>query len=79
MSCTTADTTDDVGSVVTLLWAVVLAMSDIATVLADLILVITQGTVQSCEFTKLITFVIILSFRSGRGLYMIVNIVKEYI
>lgn len=54
-------------------------MSDIATVLADLILVITQGTVQSCEFTKLITFVIILSFRSGRGLYMIVNIVKEYI
>lgn len=38
------------------------------TVLTQLVLVISQGTVQGSEFTQLITLVIILTFRRGRRL-----------
>jgi hypothetical protein len=49
------DATDDVGGKVTLLGTVVLAMSDLATVLASLILIITEGTVESSQLSQLVS------------------------
>lgn len=57
-----ANTTDDVGREVLLLWAVVLAMADLATVLASLVLVVTQCAVQSRKLTKLIALELVLAF-----------------
>lgn len=43
-------------------------MANSATVLADLILIVTKSTIQSCKFPELITFMIILPFRSRSSL-----------
>lgn len=51
MTRVTADTTDNIGSEVLRFWAVVLAMTDLATVLASLILIVTQRTIECCELT----------------------------
>ena len=59
----TADATDDVGREVTLLWTVVLAVANTTTVLANLVLIVTKGTVQRSELAQLVTFVVILAFR----------------
>ena len=59
----TADATDDVGRAVTLLWTVVLAVANNTTVLANLVLIVTKGTVQRSELAQLVTFVVILAFR----------------
>ncbi len=66
VACASADTADDVRCEVTLFWAVVLAMANITTVLADLILVVAKRSVESGKFPKLVSFVIILTF-GGRG------------
>lgn len=66
VACASADTADDVRCEVTLFWAVVLAMANITTVLADLILVVAKRSVESGELPKLVSFVIILTF-GGRG------------
>lgn len=66
MSGAAANTTNDVSSEVPLLRTIVFAMTHTATILADLIFVIAEGTVESREFTKLIAFMIILAFW-GRG------------
>ena len=68
MSCATADTADDVGGEVTLLRAVVLAVTDTTAILADLIFVITKSTIKSGKFTELVTLVIVLTFGSRCGL-----------
>jgi hypothetical protein len=47
----TTDTTNDVGGKVALLGTVVLSMTNLTTVLASLILIISKGTVESGEFT----------------------------
>jgi len=65
MTGVATDTADDVRSVVLLLWTVVFAMTDLSAVLASLILVITQSTVQSSELTKLVTLELVLSLRNG--------------
>lgn len=59
---TTADTADDVRGKVALFWTVVLPVTDTSTVLANLVLVVTERTVQSSKFTKLVALVIILTF-----------------
>lgn len=69
MPSAAANAADNVSSEIALLRAVVFAMSDTTTVLADLILVVTQGTIESSKFAELITLVIILTFRSRRSLY----------
>jgi len=61
MTGVTADTTNDVRSVVLLLGTVILAMANLTTVLAGLVLVITQSSVQGSEFTKLVTLELVLS------------------
>jgi hypothetical protein len=56
------DTTDDVCREVLGLGTVVFAMTDLSAILAGLVLVVTKGTVESCELTKLISLQLILSF-----------------
>lgn len=70
MTRRTADTTDDPSRKVTLLRTVVLAMPALSAILADLVLVVPKGTVQSGELAELITFVVIFAFGCGRGLEM---------
>ena len=64
----TTDATDDTGSVVLLLRAVVLAMTDLATVLASLVLVVSKGTVECSEFSELVTLEFVLTFGNRRSL-----------
>ena len=64
----TADTADDVRCEVTLLRTVILAMTNTTAILADLVLVIAQSTVQSRELAELITLVVILPFWGRRSL-----------
>ena len=45
------DTTNDVGGEIALLGTVVLAMTNLTTVLASLILIVSKGTVESGELT----------------------------
>lgn len=65
MSGVATDTTDDVGSEVALLWTIVLAMADLTAILACLVLIVAQGTVQRGKFTKLIPLELVLPFRDG--------------
>ena len=60
------NTTDDVGSEVLLLRAVVLSMTNLSAVLACLVLIVTKSTVKSSKFTELIALELILSF-GNRG------------
>ena len=62
VSCTTTDSADDVCCEVSLFRAVVLAVADSTTILTDLVLVVTEGTVQCSEFAKLVALVIVLTF-----------------
>lgn len=68
MSGAPADTADDVSSKVALLRALILPVTDVAAVLADLVLIVSKGSVESSEFAKLIAFVIVLAFRCGSSL-----------
>jgi hypothetical protein len=63
-----ADTTNDIGSEVSLLGAIVFAMANLTTVLASLVLIITEGTVKGGEFTQLITLKLVLAFGNGCSL-----------
>jgi len=67
MSGAAANTTNDVSSEVPLLRTVVFAMTHTPTILADLVFIIAEGTVKRCEFAKLISFMIILTFWSRRS------------
>jgi hypothetical protein len=62
------DTADDVGGEVASVGAVVFAVSNFATVLAGLVLVVAEGAVQGGQFAKLITLELILAFGDGCGL-----------
>ncbi len=68
MAGITADAADDVGGVVLLLRAVILAMADLSAVLAGLVLVVTQGSVQGSELTQLIPLEFVLALGDGGGL-----------
>ena len=88
VSSIATDATDDVGSEVALLGAIVLAVSDLTTcrtvrnhilsdkrhirltVLASLVLIITQGTVESSQLTKLVALEFVLAFWNRSGLEM---------
>lgn len=64
----TADAANNVGGKVSLFGAVVLAMADVAAVLANLVLVVAQGTVEHGELSQLSSLVIVVAFRSRSGL-----------
>jgi hypothetical protein len=62
VSCAATDSTYDVSGEVALFGTIVFAMAYATTVLADLVFIITKGTVQCCEFAELVTLVIVLTF-----------------
>lgn len=64
MASVSTDTADDAGSEVLFLRAIVLAMTNLATVLASLVLVVSQGTVERGELSKLVTLEFVLTFRN---------------
>jgi hypothetical protein len=66
----TADTTDDVGGVVLGVRAVVLAVADFTTVLASLVLVVAECTVECGQLTQLVALELVLTFGDGRSLGM---------
>lgn len=68
VACVSADTANDVGSEVALLWAVVFPVTDLTTVLAGLVLVITESTVKSSKLAQLVTLQLVLSFWNGSSL-----------
>lgn len=70
----TADTADDVGSVVLLLRAVILPMTNLSAVLARLIFVIAKGSVQGSKLTQLVALELVLPLRDGCGLVISVSI-----
>lgn len=63
------NTTDDAGRVVLTLRAIVLAVTNLSAVLASLVLVVSQGTVESSQFSKLISLQFVLTFRNGSSLH----------
>lgn len=64
VTCATADAADDVGREITLLGAVILAMTNATTVLAYLVFVITERAIQRSKLAKLVTFMVVLTFGS---------------
>lgn len=62
VACIATHTTDDASSEVLLLRTVVLAMTDLATVLACLVLVVTEGSIESSKLAKLVTLELVLPF-----------------
>ena len=68
MAGVTADTADDVGSVVLLLRAIIFTMTDLTAVLAGLVFVITQSTVEGSKLTQLVALELVLAFRDRGGL-----------
>lgn len=68
MTSVATDATDNARSVVLFLRAVVLAVTDLATVLASLVLVVSEGTVECGEFSELVSLEFVLAFRNGRSL-----------
>jgi hypothetical protein len=62
VSSVATNATDNVGSEVTLLGAVVLAMSNLSTVLASLVLIVAKSTVESSQLTKLVALELVLAF-----------------
>ena len=63
-----ADAADNVGRVILLLRAVILSVSNLAAVLARLILVVTQGSVQGCKLTQLVPLELVLALRNRSSL-----------
>jgi hypothetical protein len=68
VACTTTDTAYDVSCEVALFWTVVFSVTKTATILTNLVFVVTKGTIQCCKFAELIALVIILTLGSGGSL-----------
>jgi hypothetical protein len=66
----TADTTDDVGGEVLGVRAVVLAVANFAAVLASLVFIVAEGTVECGEFTQLVALELVLTLRDGGSLWI---------
>ena len=79
MTCASADTADDVRCVVALLGTVVLAMAHVATVLADLVLIVTKGTIQRGQLSQLVALVVVFTFRCGSGLFVVGQLLSLHI
>jgi hypothetical protein len=62
------DAANDTGGEVFGVWAVVLAVTDFAAVLAGLVFVVTEGTVERGELAQLVTLELVLAFRNRSSL-----------
>jgi hypothetical protein len=80
MASLTTDTANDAGREILLLRAVVLAMTNLTTVLAGLVLVVTKGTVEGGKLTELVALEFVLAFRDRSSLELLVvarKVVRE--
>jgi hypothetical protein len=68
MAGITTHTADDIVGIILALGTVILAVSNLATVLASLVLVVTESTVQSSKFSKLVSLELVLTFRNRGSL-----------
>lgn len=68
MTGVATDATDDVRGEVLGVRAIVLAVADFTAVLAGLVFVVTEGTVQGGQLTELVTLELVLTLRNGGGL-----------
>jgi hypothetical protein len=68
VACISTDATDDVCCEIALFWTIVLSVTDLTTVLASLILVVSKSTIECCKLTKLIALELILAFRDRGSL-----------
>lgn len=68
MSSVATDATDNVGGEVLGVRAVVLAVTNLTTVLASLVLVVTESTVESGKLTQLVALELVLTFGDGGSL-----------
>jgi hypothetical protein len=68
MARVTTDSADDASSEVLSLGAIVLAMSNLSTVLTSLIFIISKSTVEGGKFSKLVTLEFVLTFRNRSSL-----------
>jgi hypothetical protein len=66
-----ADSANDTSSVVLFLRAIVFAVTNLTAILAGLVFVVTQRSVESSEFTKLVALKLVLTLRNGGSLYVI--------
>jgi len=66
VASTSANSTNDVSSKVALFRAVIFPVANTTAVLADLVFVVTESTIESRKFSKLVAFVIVLPF-GGRS------------
>ena len=71
MTGVTADSTDDIGCEIALFWTVKFAMTDLTTVLACLVLIVTKSTIKCCKLTELVAFEFVLAFGDRCSLQMI--------
>jgi len=69
VSSIATDTADDASGEVLGVGAVVLAVANFATVLAGLVFVVTESTVEGCELTQLVALELVLSFGDGGSLH----------
>jgi len=74
VACVTTDTADDVGGEVALFWAIVFSVTNLSTILACLVLIVTKSTVECCKLTKLIALELVLAFRNRSSLNVLVHI-----
>lgn len=68
VSSITTGAANNTGSVVLFLGAVILAVADLTAVLASLVLVVTEGTVQGSKLTELVTLELVLTFGNRSSL-----------
>lgn len=68
VTCVTADTANDARRKVLALWTIVLAVTDLTTVLTSLILVVSKGTVEGSQLTELVSLELVLTFGNRRSL-----------
>jgi hypothetical protein len=66
MTCVTTDPANNACREVLALRAVVLPVTDLTTVLAGLVLIVSEGTVESSQLTQLVTLELVLTF-GNRG------------
>ena len=71
MPSVATNTADDVGGEVALVRTIVFAMTDLAAILASLVFVVAEGTVQGGELAELVALKLVLAFGDGSGLYII--------
>ena len=68
-----ADTADDIGRIVLLLRAVVLAVTNLTAVLASLVLIVAQRSVQRGKLAELIALELVLAFWNGSSLENLIS------